>query len=174
MAKNASILAAAVVLGIGVLLVGIQLPMMVAYNKVLRNLEEIPAIKAAEINVVKMEFLDQVQEQWHAGLIEEPDKAMPLALEEAEFSQDVEGIVKLFTHSLPTYSFFNPASNEREGTRATIMAMILPVTMDNTIHHAQGLAYFQPRPDMVILHEDTDKGIRTTIYLRDRKQPVAE
>ena len=173
MARNPIALAATAAAIIGVLVVGSQLRKKNGYDKIRENLKEVPVFKAAEIDAGKAEFLDQVKQQWHVRFTEDPDEATLQALEVTEFSQDVAGMVELYTHQVPPYSLFNPARNKREAVRATTMTLILPMPLDGTIHHADGVAYVQLKEDLVMLHQDTDQGIRSTLYSRDKEKEPA-
>lgn len=96
------------------------------------------------------------------------------ALEQVELSPSVSSLIHLFTYRMPEYSLFSPRQNKQAATMGMIQAVMLPMSVDGSIHVSrdQHLAVIRYTPSVVAVYTDDAGGLREALY-ELREEPAA-
>jgi hypothetical protein len=78
----------------------------------------------------------------------------------------VSNLVHVFTHRLPAYSFLSLDQNKKSAVMAMVQGLLMPVTMDNSIHRSEdGLtALVRCQTNLVYVFSDEPAGLRESMY----------
>ena len=165
------IVVAAVLAFVGYLLW--QIPAKARYTKLLDQLAQAPRFVAHPMDEESAALLDSVESSWQLHTNDSPDPVFAEIASVTRFENSVAGVVALYTHRVPEYSFFNRERNKRESVLATTLAIALPVSMDSRVYHKDGMAFVRIADSVIEVFEDTDKGISRRLYMKP-KEPEAE
>jgi hypothetical protein len=115
------------------------------------------------------ELLTIVRKDWtkHTS---EVNGAHSVALKLAGIRPTVSNLVDLFSSRVPEYSFFSLSKNKESAIIAPILAMLLPITVDGTIHVSSdgSLALIQNSANTVHVFTDESEGLREEWYRREK------
>ena len=143
------------------------------YEK-LRTDADSPLLQSIPIKQKEQEFLRDVQDSWFVRKSIWPDDTTAGLCELVGFEPTIDGFLALHTHEVPPFSIFDKERNLEEAGRAGALSQFKHQTTDNRIYWKKGVAYMIVRENIVDCYEDTDNGIRRTIYTKTKKPNKSE
>jgi hypothetical protein len=114
-------------------------------------------------------FIGDVLDSWTVHTEECPDEVLTNVFELTKYDRSVQGLVSLYTHEIPPYSFVNAKRNQKESVIAATLNMITPITKDGCVYHAEGLAYLKLGDNIVEVYRDSKDGVKHTIYTKPKQ-----
>ena len=135
-----------------------------SYNR-FRDAADTPVMEAAPMTRKDQRFLDHVQADWIV-LREENFGGYLLLCDRTGFEPTVEGLVELFTHEAPPFSYWDKAENIREVERAAALSVTEIATQDGKIYFKEGVAFIKCQDNLVEVYEDRGSGTWCVYYGR--------
>ena len=134
----------------------------------LRKTTESPVMQLRVIGAEDQTFLNEVTSNWKIRVEECPDQVLVDVFKLTGAESNVQGMVSLYTHDIPPYSFFDKEGNKREAIIAATLSMITPITEDGCVYHKQGVAYIKLNANTLDYFEDTKAGVKHIIYSKPK------
>ena len=144
------------------------------YEKIRNERNQAPMFAARKMDADAAKFLDVVKSDWESRSSECPDSAFAKIAGLTGVSEDVEGVVAFYTHKTPPYSAEDHRRNAKEAVFAAALTISLPISADNLIHTKEGVAYIRNSKNSVTVFEDTEKGLKRTVYVKPASKEDVE
>jgi len=100
------------------------------------------------------------------------------ALKTIGLEPSVSNVIELLTYRMPAYSLLSFGRNRRPMQIGTIQAILLPISIDKSIHVSDDrhVALIRLHPTIVYVFEDDAGGLRETQYClkKENVEPAAE
>ncbi len=145
----------------------IQMPTKKKYDSLREELDT-PVFVVCDIGSAEQTFIDDVRASWYKHAEECPDSILSDVMKKIGYANSVEGLIDLYGHQIPPYSFFDSERNKREAIIAVTLAVIAPITVDGCIYHKDGFAYLRLNNQAVECFEDTSDGVKYTLYFKKK------
>lgn len=139
------------------------------YEKIRDERNQAPAFAARKMDANTVKFLDAVKKDWELRSSECPDPAFTKIVGLTGMSNDVKGVVEFYTHITPPFSANDHHRNAKEAVIAATLTVSLPISVDSLVHTKEGLAYIKNSQTTVTVFEDTEKGLKRTVYVKPTK-----
>ena len=140
------------------------------YDQIRKARAAAPTFVSRKIEDGMAAYLKKVREDWTVETQVCPDPTFAKIAALTWVKESVEGVVSLYTHKTPKFSFLNQSRNVREAVIAATTTVALPISLDSLIHTREGLAFVRLSKSRVEVFEDTEKGLRRTVYVDAPKE----
>lgn len=89
------------------------------------------------------------------------------AMRLAGIAPSVEGLIRLYNYRMPEFSWLDASQNRKSLEIAAVQAVIVPISIDNTIHFsaAQRLALVRVTRRFVLIFRETENGLSETVWV---------
>ena len=139
------------------------------YERIRNERNQAPSFTARKMDAGSAKFLDVVRAEWESRSHECPDSAFAKIAQLTGVKEAVKGVVAFYTHKTPPYSAVDRRRNAKEAVIAAALTISLPIPVDNLIHTKEGLAYIRNSKNSVTVFEDTEMGLKRTVYGKPAK-----
>ena len=135
------------------------------YDEVRSSLELDQPFAVVEMNEETVNLFDEVHSSWDAqySVVDGPHTD---ALNTLGLTPSVSNVISLYTYQLPEYSWLSPEQNKAALRFAAVYAVILPATMDQSIHVSpdRQSALIRRSPSLVDVFTDESDGLREASF----------
>lgn len=147
-------------------------PLKSEYEKIRKERNQAPLFASRKMDADDARFIERVKATWEVQASECPDPNFAKIAALTGMEKTVAGVVAFHTHKTPPYSPEDPARNAKEAVIAATLTVTLPISVDSLVHTRDGLAYIKNSKDLVTVFEDTDKGLKRTVYVKPAPRRV--
>ena len=140
------------------------------YEKIRDERNQAPTFAARKMDAKAADFLEVVKRDWELRSSESPDSAFSKIAGLTGFSNDVKGVVDFYTHKTPPYSKDDHQRNAKEAVIAATLTVSLPISVDSVLHAKGGLTYIKNSQTTATVFEDTEKGLKRTVYVKPARR----
>ena len=141
----------------------------IQYDKLRKERSEAPVFAARAMDEATTAYLKDVQANWVAKTTECPDTIFTKITLMVDMEPTTASVVRLHSHKMPPFAPGKDERNLREATLAAATMVALPISVDSLIHHKEGFAFIKLTDEFVQVYEDTEKGLKVTLYKKEPK-----